>query len=673
MVAVDAAVQRSEAVGAPGALARLLALPAWIVVGAVIGASAVVRFAAALTHATPLYFPDEYIYAEISRSIARSGRPLIRDGVAHFPALLEPLLAAPAWALGGPELAYRATQGLNAVAMSLAAVPVYLLAKRLGLGKWTAVASALLAVLCPDLFYVSFLLAEPVAYPLALGAIYVGVLALERPTRRNQIGFLALAGLATFARAQYVVLVPAFLLAALLVRRLRGLRLTVALTVAPVLALVGLSGGNPLGYYSGVAKLHVAPLGILHWAATDLMLLAYASGWILVPGAVVGLALAREPVERAFAALVGSLAGGLLLEAGLYATNAGEQGGRFQERYLLALLPLALPAFGLYLRRPERAKAAVALIAFALLAVSARVPLSGYTSTTGRQDSPFLLGVYRLERGVGVANGALAIAGIVAALAIAAALLALRPRHATLVGTALAAAFLGAVGVGAFSIDHYNASNARRTYLPTDARWIDHAGVGRVTLLQTAGSPREISLEQLFWNPSIRRVVRLRQADVIDAFRADRAHDLPDGTLLAGGRPVTSALLVPHYALQARFSGARRVRSTILLDLWQPTGIPRLSLLAGGHYYDNWLAASGYVRLYGSPSGDVEFTLFRPKVAPPAPLRLSGPGFERRIALRAGEKRTVTIRVDTQGVWALKLKTNGGAYLSDGRAISVRS
>src|ERR687885_1842661 len=159
MVAVDAAVSRADAAPAQPAIARAAAVPARLVLAGIVAASVAVRFVAALAHTTPLYFPDEYIYSELSRSLAHGGRPLRRGTAAHFPALLEPLLAAPAWLAGGPEVAYRLTQGLNAVAMSLAAVPVYLLARRLGLGQWAALGSAALAVVCPDLFYVSFLLA----------------------------------------------------------------------------------------------------------------------------------------------------------------------------------------------------------------------------------------------------------------------------------------------------------------------------------------------------------------------------------------------------------------------------------------------------------------------------------------------------------------------------------
>ena len=60
-------------------------------------------------------------------------------------------------------------------------------------------------------------MAEPFAYPLALGAVAVGTLALARPGWRLQLAFLALAGLATFARVQFALLPLCFLAAVLLV------------------------------------------------------------------------------------------------------------------------------------------------------------------------------------------------------------------------------------------------------------------------------------------------------------------------------------------------------------------------------------------------------------------------------------------------------------------------
>ena len=82
---------------------------------------------AALFHGTPRFFPDEYIYAD-SAAPWLTARSTIRGKPAHFPALLEPLLAAPLWALGGVELGYRLVQGCTPLAGFLTAVPVYLLA-----------------------------------------------------------------------------------------------------------------------------------------------------------------------------------------------------------------------------------------------------------------------------------------------------------------------------------------------------------------------------------------------------------------------------------------------------------------------------------------------------------------------------------------------------------------
>ena len=47
--------------------------------------------------------------------------------------------------------------------MSLAAVPVFLLARRLGLGSALALALAALTVAVPDMLYASWVLADPSA------------------------------------------------------------------------------------------------------------------------------------------------------------------------------------------------------------------------------------------------------------------------------------------------------------------------------------------------------------------------------------------------------------------------------------------------------------------------------------------------------------------------------
>ena len=70
-----------------------------------------------------MYFGDEYLYAALGRSLAETGRPLVRGQAAQFPALLEPLLTAPAWLVGDVGIAYHLAQMIGALAMSLAACP----------------------------------------------------------------------------------------------------------------------------------------------------------------------------------------------------------------------------------------------------------------------------------------------------------------------------------------------------------------------------------------------------------------------------------------------------------------------------------------------------------------------------------------------------------------------
>ena len=82
----------------------------------------------------------------------RAGAPRPRR-TGHFPALLEPLLAAPLWLVGSTATAYRLVQFENALFMSLAAIPIYLLARRLGLGTRYALASAAFALALPDLVF----------------------------------------------------------------------------------------------------------------------------------------------------------------------------------------------------------------------------------------------------------------------------------------------------------------------------------------------------------------------------------------------------------------------------------------------------------------------------------------------------------------------------------------
>ena len=301
---------------------------------------------------TPGYFPDEYMYAELGRSLLESGSPLVRGESAHFLPLLYPLLTAPAWLWDDVEHAYRTIQAFNAVTMSLAAIPAFLLARRLRVGDRLALAAAALAVLLPELLYSSAAMAETLAYPLALATAAAAVAALERPTLRLQVAVLAFSGLATLTRLQLAVLPLCYLGAVVAVgardRRLRATLREHGLAVGAIgLALVlglGAALAGTVGIYGDVTAYSVEPLVAAKGFGANALVLAYAAGWVLVPGALIGLALAlarpRSRAELGFAVFALAELVLLLLEASVVG-----DAGRVQERYAMYALPLLVVAF----------------------------------------------------------------------------------------------------------------------------------------------------------------------------------------------------------------------------------------------------------------------------------------------------------------------------------------
>jgi hypothetical protein len=629
-----------------------------------------VRAAAALTHVTPSYFPDEYLYPALARGLAHGDGPVIRGSVVHFPALLEPILTSPFWIPGDPLLALRLTQGLHALAMSLAAVPAYLLARRLGLKTSFALGCALFAVALPDLVYASFTLSDPIAYPLVLAALYFAVVALDEPTRRAQLAFAAFSGLAAFTRVQYAALPLVFAVGALVLDRRRAFsryRLSLVLFGVPALAVLALGPGRVLGAYSGIATRGFHPLGILQWMANDAMVLVYAGGVVLVPGALVGLTLARTRVERAFAVVMVTFTLALLAQAGFIATFDSH---RVQERYLFTLLPLLAPAFGLALRGGRRAVHATWVLALLFLTLSARVPLSGFSAAHGKDDSPALAAVHRLEQAATVGNGSLAVAVAAALLALAGGLAVSRRLGLPALGLAVAAC--AALSFGAHAYDARNSQQLRAHDMPADAQWVDHANLGRVTLVEPPGSVPPHALEALWWNDSIQRELVLGNGTPTDHFGGlDAGRVTSDGTLLSNGKPVTDSVLVQTYGSRLAFANASLAARGPAFELYRAAGPLRVTMLADGYYADGWLARRGAVTVWpdasGSTRGTLELVLSLPREAQTTTVRFGGRTFH----VHPGKPEVVKLSVSGSGPQTVRWSSPDGGFASDNRPISA--
>ena len=677
-MAVDVAAPHAETEVAPApfALRRSAAVPTWVWLAGIVVASFGGRLLAALGRVTPYYLPDEYIYPSLARGFAEHGRPMIRGAGVHFPALLEPILTAPIWLMTtSPETAWRLTQAMHAFEVSLAALPAYLLARRVGLARWPGIGVAALAVAVPDGVYAGSMLADPLAYPLVLGTLCAGIYVCADASRRAQLLFVVLAALSVLARIQYAVVPVAVVLGALAADRfrvittLRRLWLSlVLLVVPPVVLFATLGHDRVLGVYAH-GRHTLRPLAMLHWVARDAMLLAYSSGWVIVPGALAGLAYAmfrpRTRAEIGFAATTVTLAGALLLEASQIADTDSQ---RFQERYLFVLVPLLGIAFGLYVERGLPQKLAVAFVAAGLLLVAARIPLSGYAAAHNKDDSPTLWAVLRLESLVTTGNGSLAVALTAAALSGLAALVAARKLPAALaLGAAVAACC--ALSAGATSFDS-KTSHLLRGTLPSDLAWVDDAHLGAVDLLAPPGARKEQSWEQLFWNHSVRRLLLLG-SPAIDQFASQRVEVARDGRLLVGGSVVRRPLLVQTYASTVELTGAKRVRHELIFDLYRPVGTPRLRLLAAGRFADDWLAPRGAITVWTAKGGSLALDLSLPKRTQPTPLLFTARGTKRTVRVRPGQHMLLSFRVPAGGVWSLHFSTTRPGYLSNERAVSV--
>jgi hypothetical protein len=685
---------RPSVVAAPTSLPRVRARTALVaridaaavrLLAGLVGISFALRLAVGWLRATPNYFPDEYLYAELARSIVDSGRPFVRGVEIGFPSLLQPVLTSPAWLAGDVWLSYRLVQALGALAMSLAAVPAFLLARRVGVSRPLALGAAAFALAIPDLLFASWVVAEPFAYPLVLVAVLTATVALAEPSRRNGLVFVACAGLAAFARFQFAVLPLCFAAAVLVVglreRRVRAVLREQVLPLA-VFGALGLAAaiagaGRTLGLYRSALDGRADPAELAERVGLNLLVLAYSSGWILIPGALLGFALAvarpRSRSELAFAAFTFPTAIALLLEAGLVGAV-----DHAQERYVFYLLPLAAVGFCLYAARGWPGRSYHALVAAALIAASATVPLAGFAAADGKAHSPLLLAAARVEEWFGSPGaGSLAFAVPAAVLCALAVVLSFRPRPAAAAALTLAVVACALTSAAALAFDQRNSAAVRSAFLPADPSWVDRAGLDGVVLVRGPDGLKTEALEQLFWNRSVDRVALLPGAEEVDHVNSPRLRVGDDGSLLLAGKPLRRPLLVDGYAGTLRLADARRVASSPSFTLWEPRAGARLSLYLAGRYSDGWLASMGQLYLWpertgGSAGRRVRLTLTAPAQGEPMVMRFRTKDRTRDVRLLPGIPKLVEFQVCSRGPWAVSFVSSSRGFVGS-RVVSAQS
>ncbi len=608
---------------------RRLGRSGFLLAGLVLG-STLVRFAAARGVHTPWIMPDEVIYGELGKSLYNSGRfEVLHEHIGFF-GLVFPALVGGPLSVSDLERGYHWLKLLQALVMSLTAVPVYFWARSLVRSGW-ALAAAALTVALPGLAYSGLVMTEVAFYPALVLAAWALARALERPTLRRQGWLVAACALAAMTRLQAFVLLPVFgtavvLKAALDIRPRDALRLWPA--GAGLVALAGAWASWRLAADGNLSALFGAysPAGETSYSASEALRYAlyHAGDLMLMTGVVplcavlllVGLRHERGGLT-AYVATALSLCAWLVVEVGVFASR---HVGLLAERNLLPLAPVAFVGLAVWLDRgAPRPRLATALVAVGAVALAAALPMGRFAVLEAFPDA------FTLQPLIAHAGWHPDLIATLAAGALAAAFALVPRRFVVILPVLLAALFIWiSIDVSREILERDRFVQAAST--GPDRRWIDRSAHGPVSYLFIGDVNWPAVWQNVFWNRRIERVYDLGSVGVPGGLPQTRVEATPDGRL-AG---VTTSYLASLYPVT--FVG-RPIKSVqVGIVLW------RLDLPARISVWTQRVAGHVRVLAYGCRGGSLR-------------LRLHGP-LPDRVELRRNDSLYARVRLDEGGRWS---------------------
>jgi hypothetical protein len=677
----------------PAGRARLTLVPrprVWpvrAVLGAIFGAAVLYHWLNSRGHVTPTAFPDELLYSKLAQAVAAGDGLTVRGEAVFFPSPLPVLAEVPAWLLGSGLTAFAALKALNAALMASAVFPAYALARRVVRPSF-AVGVAAATVATPAMLYHAYLMSEALAYPVFLLACATIVRAVERPSARMELAVVGVSLVACLTRLQFVVIPAAYLLVATLAPRLAGEGLRVALRrqrlslslVTGMLALPLLTGGCVLGTYKGVAILDYAPLEVVGWSAFTAVLVAFAAGWLVIPGALLGLgglvAGPRRLAEAAFGVLAAVLVVGLLVEAGLIAAGEAD---RPMERYAIYVVPLLFVSFFAYVERGAPHRRWYVAVALVLGCTAWLVPFPARAGTLFAFDAPTFSAYAQLAAWWGHPNAATVFALVPLAGGIVLALLRLSAGPAALAVGLGAVSLMVLSGISAYAGDRTVARGTLELRAGSPPDWLDRSGLGDADYLQLAGGSAHYGWVLEAWNRDFGRAIQLGVPSY-DGFASSAARIDRDGRLLVEGEPLPAGVLVVNdFATRLELRGARVVaRPRAGLTALRIPAQPRVRSLATGLTFDGW--AGALVRYQAWPQrrapGVYRLMLELPRRFDARQVTLSAAGAKRVLTLGPGERRTVELIACGRPLPPLQIAVDHadfvGAGTANARLVAVR-
>ncbi len=588
---------------------------------ALIGLSLLVHWLAARRFGGLWIMPDETIYAHRALRLYHEGSLPILGGQGAGYGLLYPVVAGLPLSLGSFATGDAWLKPLQALVVSLAAIPVFMYSRRLMPDGYALVAAAL-TLASPLLLYSGLVMTEVVFYPLAALALLSVARAVATATLRDQAIALGLIVLAILTRTQAVAFIGVFAVAvgvdALLARDRRRLRSFWPVWVVLALGLVaGLARPGLLGAYSTTVQSGY-PLGAgLRMTYDHLAYVVVAVG--VLPAAALAVLLVeairgreRDAHARALLAVTAAAVAILVVQVGFFAARFSHH---LLGRDLAALPPLLFCVFALWLARggPGRVVTA-ALTAFAVLAVAVLAPWNDLSAVVALPDT-FDLALLERLRPLSPTNVVTVGALVLLALFV------LLPRRALFVLPVLVLALLTASSVVASNTISGLARDAQADLVGPTRDWIDRAATGDVTYVYD-GEGLNIPYQEKFWNHRITKVVSLRPYTVPGPIGQTSAVLGPSGLL-----PISTPYLVASDI--HRFDGtpvAHLVQSGVTtggLTLWRLNDPPRLSMLTYGILPNGDMTQPADIDVFGCRGGALQLTLL-PKATRRLRIELGG-------------------------------------------------
>jgi hypothetical protein len=587
--------------------------PAAAALGALIGLSTLIHWLASRRFSGVWIMPDEAIYAQRAVKLYHDGSlPLLHGQGAGY-GLLYPVVAGLPLSIGSFTTGDGLLKPLQALIVSLAAVPVFFACRRVMPPAYALVAAGL-SLASPLLLYSGFVMTEVLFYPLSALVLVTIARAVATSSRRDQaIAFGAIV-LALLTRTQAIVFVGVFALAVLVDAafardrsRLRafwpvwavlGLGIVATLARPGVLGAYSatIHGGYPFGRGVRLTFDHLA------YIAAAVGVIPAAALVVLFVDAVRGKE--RDPDARALIAVAASAVVLVVVQVGFFAARFAPH---LLGRDLAALPPILDCMFGLWLaRRASMRLVTLALASFAVLALLLLAPWNDLTVVEALPDTFDLAFLERLSIQPATA---IAIAAPVLLL-----LFVLVPRRALFVLPVAVLALLTASSVVASNRISGIVRRDQTSLVGPTPNWIDRAARGDVTYLYD-GEPSNIPWQELFWNKRLTTVIAALPYVFPGPSPLAPVPLLPTGRL-----PIKTPYVVATDIHQ--FVGtpvAHLVQTNVPvsggLTLWRLHGPPTLSLFTYGVSPNGDMEGVANIDVYDCGGGQLRLTLIPKKTS----------------------------------------------------------